>query len=254
MYKQSTSEPSNQKSPFVELEIPGQEKVMIRKRTAVWLFQDTERLSADRLFRVRANQPFSNKPKQEHTNLSVNDATPVSAKYVIIGDLCTFCTKSEGQVTIGRVMQLIKYDKNQKELQYKGNYIATSEKNKYGVLCTWYKMSKKPHTYEICTTLDATYYPLCSYLCKLTAGCLVNPNPSTKPIACTSSIVSVKESFILTAECYEHILHLQMKIDFTEPITIPPEHPEEKKKERSKRWVKCGQITLYQNERNVVVI
>ena len=64
MYKQSTSEPSNQKSPFVELEIPGQEKVMIRKRTAVWLFQDTERLSADRLFRVRANQPFSNKPKQ----------------------------------------------------------------------------------------------------------------------------------------------------------------------------------------------
>ena len=162
----------------------------------------------------------------------MNDATPVSAEYVIIGDLCAFCTESEGQVTIGRVMQLIKYDKNQKELQYKGNYVATSEKNKYGVLCTWYKMSKKPHTYEICTTLDATYYPLCSYLCTLTAGCLVNPNPSTKPIALTSSIFSVKGSFILTAECYEHILHLQMKIDFTEPITIPPEHPEEKKKDK----------------------
>ena len=39
MYKQSTSEPSNQKSPFVELEIPGQEKVMIRKRTAVGCFK-----------------------------------------------------------------------------------------------------------------------------------------------------------------------------------------------------------------------
>ena len=111
---------------------------------------------------------------------------------------------------------------------------------------------KCPRNLTLCTTLDATYYPLCSYLCILTAGCLVNPNPSTKPIACTSLIFSVKESFILTAECYEHILHLQMKIDFTEPITIPPEHPEEKKKERSKRWVKCGQITLYQNERNVL--
>ena len=48
------------------------------------------------------------------------------------------------------------------------------------------------------------------------------------------------------------MLASRSKIDFTQSIAIPPEHPEEKKKGRSKRWVKCGQITLYQNERNIL--
>ena len=44
-------------TPFVEVTIKGR-AVLIRKTTAVWLFQETERVSADRLFRVRLKQPF----------------------------------------------------------------------------------------------------------------------------------------------------------------------------------------------------
>ena len=36
--------PLGLKSPFVEVEIEGKESIFIRKRTAVWLFQDTERV------------------------------------------------------------------------------------------------------------------------------------------------------------------------------------------------------------------
>ena len=37
----------------------GHQNVMIRKQTAVWLFQETERVSSDRLFRVRSKQPHA---------------------------------------------------------------------------------------------------------------------------------------------------------------------------------------------------
>ena len=33
--------------------------ILIRKTTAIWLFQETERISADRLFRVRLKQLFA---------------------------------------------------------------------------------------------------------------------------------------------------------------------------------------------------
>ena len=37
----------------------GQSTILIRKTTAVWLFQESERVSSDRLFGVRDKQPFS---------------------------------------------------------------------------------------------------------------------------------------------------------------------------------------------------
>ena len=237
----SPDEASLLTSPFVEVEV-SRRKVLIRKRTAVWLFQDTERVSADRLFRVRANQPFATKLKQEHTNFSLNETNPVIAEYVMIGDLCAFHTESNDKVKIGRVMQLIKFDKNQKEFQHKGNYVATSEKNKYGALCTWYNRSTNTQIYEISTSLSTTYYPLRLYLCTLTACCLENQNPSLTSITSKLSIVTVKK---MTLKCSEYFSHLQ-------PILISPELPEEMRKERSKHWVKCGSIILHQNEKNIL--
>ena len=45
-------------TPFIKVNDKGQD-VLIRKTTAIWLFQDTERISADQLFRVRLKQPFA---------------------------------------------------------------------------------------------------------------------------------------------------------------------------------------------------
>ena len=104
-----------QRSSFVEVDILGKENIYIRKRTAVWLLQDTERLSADRLFRVRAKQPFSEK-KLYHKNLcDIEQRLPVVAEYVVIGDLCAFNLESK-KISIGRVLQFIKYDNKNKEL------------------------------------------------------------------------------------------------------------------------------------------
>ena len=44
----------------------------IRKTTAVWLFQEGERVSSDRLFRVRSKQPFSSEANGSHTSCEVN--------------------------------------------------------------------------------------------------------------------------------------------------------------------------------------
>jgi len=45
-------------TPYVQVQVKGR-SVLIRKTTAVWLFQETERLSADRIFRVKLKQPFA---------------------------------------------------------------------------------------------------------------------------------------------------------------------------------------------------
>lgn len=45
-------------TPFVEVSVKGR-VVLIRKTTAIWLFQESERVSADRLFRVRLKQPYA---------------------------------------------------------------------------------------------------------------------------------------------------------------------------------------------------
>ena len=69
IYKQKVGDPefnpkllSNQHkyvyTPFVKVKVKG-ESVLIRKTTAIWLFQETEKISADRLFRARLKQPFA---------------------------------------------------------------------------------------------------------------------------------------------------------------------------------------------------
>ena len=51
----------NQKSfnPFVEVQVRDGQSIFICKTTAVWLLQEGERVSTDRLFRVRHKQPYS---------------------------------------------------------------------------------------------------------------------------------------------------------------------------------------------------
>ena len=51
---------SNKHSPFLKLS----DDTFIRKTTAVWLLQEGERVSSDRLFRVRGKQPFSTETKK----------------------------------------------------------------------------------------------------------------------------------------------------------------------------------------------
>ena len=55
-----------------------------------------------------------------------------------LDDLCVLVA-SAGRFRNGRLMQFVKYYKNNKKLQYKENYANIVEK--FGVLCTWYEES-----------------------------------------------------------------------------------------------------------------
>ena len=76
-------------NPFVEVKTSNNRKILIRKTTALWLLQEGERISADRLFRVRCKQPFSDnlsdiKASQKDKPVIIADSPPTDV--VLIDD------------------------------------------------------------------------------------------------------------------------------------------------------------------------
>ena len=231
-------EPSPTSTPFVKIDVPGHNDIYIRKRTAIWLLQDTERVSSDRIFRVRSKQPYTDKRK-EHDSLLQTETKPVQATFIITADVCMFMNTDSYQ--IGRVMHFIKYGKDGKHLQVKGNYVEVTQKD-IGVMCTWYTQSSSDH-YILSTT--TTYYPLCKYLCTLTSGCI-------DPGSNDDSIIT-KNEISLTAKCLQEIVSLLKTkshpvVDFSKGVTEP-----DKKMEVSKHWVTCEKVILYQQDKNILL-
>ena len=72
---------------FVEIN-HNERLIFVRKSTLVWLFQEGERVSADRLFRVRAKQPFSTpiQPIRPQSDFSV----PEVREFIELGEFCVF--------------------------------------------------------------------------------------------------------------------------------------------------------------------
>ena len=73
-------------SPFVEVSL-NDHTFSIRKTTAIWLLQENERVSSDRLFSVRDKQPFTS---TSHPVMSISCANPVISATLTVGDLCLF--------------------------------------------------------------------------------------------------------------------------------------------------------------------
>ena len=76
-------------NPFVEVITSSNKKILIRKTTALWLLQEGERISADRLFRVRCKHPYSDhvsdiKTSQKDKPIIIAD--PPSNDIVVIDD------------------------------------------------------------------------------------------------------------------------------------------------------------------------
>ena len=86
-------------SPFVEVSVKGR-VVLIRKTTAIWLFQETERVSADRIFRVRVNQPYAsvNEPKETSSVKCLGQGDDVAVKKILRSDEMTLGTPSASTV------------------------------------------------------------------------------------------------------------------------------------------------------------
>ena len=116
-------------SPFVEY---GDN--YIRKSTALYLIQENDPLSNDRLLRVRATQPSH---LYSATNVEMNARHRVRA-----GELCVFSrVDSEERLLLGRVIQFSYMYGNKRERQYTSNYVDLSKDSKtnIGVLCNLYQ-------------------------------------------------------------------------------------------------------------------
>ena len=74
---------------FVPIEHDGKERY-IHKVTAIWLLQEGELVSSDRLFRVRQKQPHSNEPQQTIKSETACNNTPTVESTITIGDMCVF--------------------------------------------------------------------------------------------------------------------------------------------------------------------
>ena len=69
---------TKQFSPFLEIKAPNDQTVFIRKTTAIWLLQEGERVSTDRLFRVRNKQPYNSEILK--STITANAAVSSSSK------------------------------------------------------------------------------------------------------------------------------------------------------------------------------
>lgn len=96
---------------------PNQRNIFIRPQTAVWLFQEGERVSSDRLFRVRCKQPYCTTTSLVKQTVNSEAAQPIVSSTVQIGEL-----QVNGGWKIGRVLQFSKYqEKTVSAQQFKGS-------------------------------------------------------------------------------------------------------------------------------------
>ena len=231
------------KSQYVEVTLRNKETIFIRKQTAVWLFQDAERLSSDRIFRVRAKQPGD---KGDSLNLPCNieHAQTVKAGYIVVGDLCAFRISSD--IGIGRVLQFIRYDRNGKQLGYRGNYADVNEN--IGVMFTWYKKGETDRVYNMCAS-DPKYHPISTYLCTLTKSCIQNLSIQDKVMGFQPSVISIDDTFTLSEECAQYLT--SELVGRTVPIEVSED--ETVNAEDTKQWVKCGGIILSHKDKLILM-
>ena len=173
-------------SPFVEVKISNinfKDPIYVRKSTAVWLFQEGERVSSDRLLRVRSNQLFSSvttKGANHQDKSIVHDGLPDVNSKIEVGELCVFrySTSTESQWKIGKIQKFSKFKcKHLKDQEYKATSAEIKMKD-IGVLCIWllrsksslseYNMDPCPQTHaHYNKSNDHVYIPISDYVCTL---------------------------------------------------------------------------------------
>ena len=108
--------------PYVEVEYNGK-TLFINKTTAVWLLQEGERVSSDRLFRVRNKQPYSSDP-QPRRHMTFN-TDPCVCETIEVGNICVFRdSQKKDRWKIGRVLVFIFSGENKELSTVSWNYVC----------------------------------------------------------------------------------------------------------------------------------
>ena len=179
---------------FVPIIHNGDEKY-IHKVTLVWLFQEGERVSSDRLFRVRKTQPHSNDPDAQKTTPTdkIVQQEPIVSSTLQIGDLCIFLdTRTPKRWNFGRVIKFAYYkEKTKKSRQYVSSTVdlTTINHDSIGVLCSWFTFTPTTRTFTPGVSDEIhNYHPASLYTCTLSESCFEHEG-TTESQSSSSSIL-----------------------------------------------------------------
>ena len=255
-------------SPFIEVSVKDK-TFSIRKTTAIWLLQENERVSSDRLFRVREKQPYSS---SSLTTTPVSFTAPSVSEKAHIGDLCVFKVGLEWQ--LGRILQLSRYNAETRKYD-KPFYDQSVEVTKHvGVMCSWYQLSPgTKSTFELSKNSTIDYHSLESYVCTLPESCIMNSvtNPDgtitfshiTKPTKqssltakqisitddCLKCLLSIVETSIQSSVQQISPTKRSTSTSSTSAIVIPDDSENDDQVVLEKDlWTKCGGISLGRKE------
>ena len=118
--------------------------VFIRKSTALYLLQENNQLSNDRLLRVRSIQP------SHLFNKDVSNGCNNEGK-VNSGDLCFFRRMDSDKVLIGRVVQFSYLEGSKKQREYSSLYVdlTLDSYTCIGAFANWFQVIQKTVTNEL---------------------------------------------------------------------------------------------------------
>ena len=99
----------------------------------VWLLQESERVSSDRLFRVRNKQPYTNENLQIIPQSTVEQVQPSYCEEVSVGDICVF--EQDVNWKVGKILQFSHHNEKTKGAQqYRGLVAKVSSTSSLGIL------------------------------------------------------------------------------------------------------------------------
>ncbi len=234
-------------SAFVEVKLEDGNTTFIRKSTAVWLFQEAERVSSDRLLRVRAKQAADNSENVIPTSSSSHSKEPIKSTYIRVGDICVFqqISTDDKSFRIGKVLQFIELCSQNKQKSYKGNHADVT--SSCGVLCTWY-INKECNTFEMLPNSVTTYYHINTYICTLTPSCIVNASQKKSNFGFIPSAPLVGRTLLIEEEAIQNIKSMFQEVEKEIVIKAKSEDSSD-----SSIWLKCGKISLTNKERSVII-
>lgn len=152
---------------------------LIKKTTALGLFQEGERVSSDRLFRVRTSSTSVTKSQVTNSQL------PTTSNLMHIGDVCVFMA-GEHKLRFAQVNH-----KNKKTQEYKKSTAEISPD--FGVLCSWFEVQKvQPDCLSCLTILKSrihTYQPQAMFALS-TMPVLMKLESAQFKVMCFNSILS----------------------------------------------------------------
>ena len=252
---------------FIEIN-HNDESIFIRKTTLVWLFQEGERVSSDRLFRVRSTQPYS-KALQSITKHDRDFKLPMTDEQVSLGDLCVFkglvkntTVDNANQWKIGRIIQFANYkERLKKDRQYKNSSAMVN--STVGVMCSWYCCSKeKYHLFVYRPNENFSHISLSdSYVCTLFASCF----EEIKGTAITGteigklpagSVLHTARELLISEAAFDFISIKIVEIQKNEEtITISTDESTSISKGKGKPdiWIICNGYRLYNKNKQQIL-